>query len=98
MGPASVQRFKTDGAVYPDNRRADNGGTKFRQPLACARLTIPALKQQHSLSRDREGAVLSADSAEFCKYLNGSGSFWREALHKCGARYWPDAAGSTPKQ
>jgi hypothetical protein len=34
-----------------------------------ARLIIPALKQQLLLSRDREGAVLFADSAEFCKDL-----------------------------
>jgi hypothetical protein len=34
-----------------------------------ARLIIPALKQALLLSRDREGAVLFADSAEFCKYL-----------------------------
>jgi hypothetical protein len=33
------------------------------------RLIIPALKQQLLLSRDRKGAVLFADSAEFCKYL-----------------------------
>jgi hypothetical protein len=34
-----------------------------------ARLIIPALEQEGLLSRDREGAVLFADSAEFCKYL-----------------------------
>jgi hypothetical protein len=46
---------------------------KFRK-TAClrARLIIPALKQQLLLSRDREGAVLFADSAEFCKSLFSS--------------------------
>ena len=46
---------------------------KFRKPLACARLMIPALKLEHLLSRaqraPREEAVVFADSAEFCKYL-----------------------------
>jgi len=32
-------------------------------------LIIPVLKRDLVLSRDREGAVLFADSAEFCKYL-----------------------------
>jgi hypothetical protein len=44
-----------------------------------ARLIIPALKQLPLLSRDREGAVLFADSAEFCKSLfSGNGGFLRE--------------------
>jgi hypothetical protein len=34
-----------------------------------ARLIIRALKQDLLLSRDREGAVLFADSIQFCKYL-----------------------------
>jgi len=34
-----------------------------------ARLIIPALKQELLPSRDRKGAVLFADSAEFCTYL-----------------------------
>ena len=40
-------------------------------PTAClrARLIIPVLTRELLLSRDREGAVLFADSAEFCKYL-----------------------------
>jgi hypothetical protein len=37
-----------------------------RKPLARARAS---LNQQLLLSRDREGAVLLADSAEFCKSL-----------------------------
>jgi hypothetical protein len=39
------------------------------QPTAClrARLIFPALNQGLLLSRDREEAVLFADSAEFCK-------------------------------
>ncbi len=34
-----------------------------------ARLIIPALKRQPLMSRNREGAVLFADSAGFCKCL-----------------------------
>jgi hypothetical protein len=50
-------------------------GDKLKERLAefpktaClrARLIILGLKQQLLLSRDREGAVLLTDSAEFCK-------------------------------
>jgi hypothetical protein len=34
-----------------------------------ARLILPALKLELLLSRDREGAVLFVDPAEYCKYL-----------------------------
>jgi hypothetical protein len=53
-----------------DVGHALEGLAKFRK-TACLRagLIIPALKQEVLLSRDREGTVLFADSAEFCKSL-----------------------------
>ena len=77
----------------PRETAAGQGGADFRGTCkipqsACsrARLIIPALTEELILSRaqraPREGAVLFADSAEFCKYLFGlRGALW--ARHSC---------------
>jgi hypothetical protein len=42
---------------------------KFGQPLCLRARLIPTLKQEHLLSRDREGAVLFIRFSGICKYL-----------------------------
>jgi hypothetical protein len=55
------------------------------------RLFLPALKQELTLSRDREGAVLLADSAEYCKSLMYVELTDAIRIHKCAKGHTPEA-------